>query len=57
MAWLSTYLRGYIRRAVSIPGVYDSMAARQVSNTRPKLSIQFLGKEIYFKEKFIHLVS
>lgn len=37
-----THLSGNMRRPLSMPGVYDRTAANIVSNTRPKLSAQFL---------------
>lgn len=35
-----TYLRGYIRSPLSIPGVYDKKHANAVSNTKPKFKAQ-----------------
>lgn len=35
-----TYLSGYMRRPLSMPGQYDRKAASAVSNTRPKFSAQ-----------------
>jgi hypothetical protein len=40
------YLRGYIRKATSMPGAYDKKAARSVSNTNPKSNTQLLAKTI-----------
>lgn len=40
--WCYTYFNGYIRRPLSIPGVYDKMHANTVSNTKPKFNAQFL---------------
>lgn len=38
----STHLRGYMRRATSMPGQYDRKAARAVSSNSPKIRILFL---------------
>lgn len=37
-----TYFNGYMRRPLSMPGVYDRMAANTVSKMRPKFKAQFL---------------